>query len=192
MCRVESEGGQMAIVSRRLRLLVCAVGFFVALPLLTVMPDLLDRRSGCDRLTDWVGRHRSDLPVTLSGLSAYPESYRLRVFAALPAARKTALMVEHVASFDSNARGLTVEQRRFLREYLIPKIRAGAMYDESLSQERRETYVREIEQRIASALPNDIAYRVFYTLGEPRVTPNTFEAFRIALAQSIRAYVTVE
>src|SRR5258706_16294456 len=100
----------MAKPLRWARPVITFIGLFVGLPLMTVVADVLDARSGCVRIDSWVRSHASTLPSTLSELKAYPPEYQSRLFAALPAATKSQIMAEHIAWFLGTESGLNSEQ----------------------------------------------------------------------------------
>jgi hypothetical protein len=96
----------MLRIARSLRVPVCLVGFLVALPLLTIAPELLDG-SGCARISGWVTTHQTTLPQTYGELLTYPVAYREEILAALPGSHRASIMVAHLKWLTSSEPSLT-------------------------------------------------------------------------------------
>jgi hypothetical protein len=179
----------MLLFMHRLRLPIRGAALLVAVPILSIAPELL-QRSGCDRIPQWVLTHKAALPQTYDEFLQYPSSFRDQIFGTLPPASQVSIMVAHLRWFEKS-RLLTDAQREFIDHELIDFVASGQLFDDSKSPDERRHAVNPIEVQMKRLFTTDLAKHAVSGFDEPEKAPRTLLALRIRLAEIVRESLAV-
>ncbi|SDS60235.1 bacteriocin fulvocin C-related protein [Jiangella sp. DSM 45060] len=115
----------------------------------------------CTAAQAWVDAHRDALPAGYDAFGAYPMAYRRAIYAAHPAAVRSALWTEHVTRFDAARSEVTVRQRAVLDA--AAAVAAGPTMHEPAA--RPDDALRDLHDDAVAAFGEAGAYALLGTLG---------------------------
>jgi len=174
-------------ISRPVVVAFVSVVLLLTLPA-SALPDLLDGRPACKKVSDWVVAHAAALPRTLSELSSYPIEYRRVIFDHLTVEQKVKAWRDHLETFMEPGAGLSAVQKAFLeamRAKLGPATFASSVALSAEDVADRKTALSLFAKTQAGA--------IFATLGptSPRSRYRTIASARLAIADDLRNLFTV-
>jgi hypothetical protein len=144
-----------------------------------------DDRSVCERASEFVAAHASQLPRNLDEISAFPLGYRQRIYSALPITTKSEMWREHLSRFLS-AHRLTAAQSGFVQHQIAAlspdAIASGALKAQSgpVSRQAIELFGRgQAKLLVATLGPRDPTYR-------------GVAAARLGVAERVRGWFVAE
>ena len=174
----------MKPVTRRRTLLTGLFAAILLVPELLLLPDVLDSRPICDRTADWVRLHANSLPVTLTELNGYPDTYRRVAFAGMSPVQKSNVVTEHLQSVAK--RHSDLRTRELVSEALA--IATPDLYAMDAATRRGITKAFEV-RALASGIDRAIYRDIFTRLGEEHVVRRRdLQATRVTIVEWARGY----
>ena len=172
----------------RVGISVVSVAFVSAFLLLE--PGLLGDRPSCQIIQEWVESQRADLPTSYDELSAFPYTFRVRIFSALSALQRREFFRTHLVRYMEQHPELSDERQQLLAE----AVQALGLHGFPTIQESIDRdWITQFRTRAGLVFSPDEVHALFETLGPTNSSiPSNLTALRVRVNSFLRSVFVVK